>query len=175
MKKFAALLLALVMALSLAACGNQNTPATSGSASGSTSGEETNVYNVVYLVNGNLGDKSFFDSAEAGLAQLKADGRITYQTIEMGALDEDQPKWLSTLYEVSESGEYDVIICGTYQMPEYLQEVATKYPEQKYVIFDDTTHVGENANVVNISYKQNDMGYLIGVFAASMTSQVPPL
>ena len=86
MKKFAALLLALVMALSLAACGNQNTPATSGSASGSTSGEETNVYNVVYLVNGNLGDKSFFDSAEAGLDQLKADGRITLTTIEMGGL-----------------------------------------------------------------------------------------
>ena len=75
MKKFAALLLALVMALSLAACGNQNTPSTSGSASGSGSagGEDTKVYNVVYLVNGNLGDKSFFDSAKAGLDQLEAD------------------------------------------------------------------------------------------------------
>ena len=139
MKKFAALLLALVMALSLAACGNQNTPATSGSASGSTSGEETNVYNVVYLVNGNLGDKSFFDSAEAGLDQLKADGRITLTTIEMGGLDEDKPKWKDTLYEVSASGEYDVVICGTYQMPDFLKEVADQYPDQKYVIFDDNT------------------------------------
>lgn len=77
MKKFAALLLALVMALSLAACGNQNTPAGSGSNAGSTSGDEAKVYNVVYLVNGNLGDKSFFDSAKAGLDQLEADGRIT--------------------------------------------------------------------------------------------------
>ena len=34
-KKIFALVLALVMALSLAACGNSNTPATSGSASGS--------------------------------------------------------------------------------------------------------------------------------------------
>ena len=112
MKKFAALLLALVMALSLAACGNQNTPAASGSASGSGSagGEDTKVYNVVYLVNGNLGDKSFFDSAEAGLDQLKADGRITLTTIEMGGLDEDKPKWKDTLYEVSASGEYDVVI-----------------------------------------------------------------
>ena len=170
MKKFAALLLALVMALSLAACGNQNTPATSGSASGSTSGEETNVYNVVYLVNGNLGDKSFFDSAEAGLDQLKADGRITLTTIEMGGLDEDKPKWKDTLYEVSASGEYDVVICGTYQMPDFLKEVADQYPDQKYVIFDDNTYAGQSANVMNITYKQNDMGYLMGIFAATLTT-----
>ena len=171
MKKFAALLLALVMALSLAACGNQNTPATSGSASGSTSGEEGgNVYNVVYLVNGNLGDKSFFDSAEAGLDQLKADGRITLTTIEMGGLDEDKPKWKDTLYEVSASGEYDVVICGTYQMPDFLKEVADQYPDQKYVIFDDNTYAGQSANVMNITYKQNDMGYLMGIFAATLTT-----
>ena len=170
MKKFAALLLALVMALSLAACGNQNTPATSGSNAGSTSGDEAKVYNVVYLVNGNLGDKSFFDSAEAGLDQLKADGRITLTTIEMGGLDEDKPKWKDTLYEVSASGEYDVVICGTYQMPDFLKEVADQYPDQKYVIFDDNTYAGQSANVMNITYKQNDMGYLMGIFAATLTT-----
>ena len=170
MKKFAALLLALVMVLSLAACGNQNTPAGSGSNTGSTSGDEAKVYNVVYLVNGNLGDKSFFDSAEAGLAQLKADGRIEYRTIEMGGLDEDKPKWKDTLYEVSESGEYDVIICGTYQMPDFLKEVADQYPDQKYVIFDDNTYAGQSANVMNITYRQNDMGYLMGIYAATLTT-----
>ena len=170
MKKFAALLLALVMVLSLAACGNQNTPAGSGSNAGSTSGDEAKVYNVVYLVNGNLGDKSFFDSAEAGLDQLKADGRITLTTIEMGGLDEDKPKWKDTLYEVSASGEYDVVICGTYQMPDFLKEVADQYPDQKYVIFDDNTYAGQSANVMNITYKQNDMGYLVGTYAACMTT-----
>lgn len=170
MKKFAALLLALVMALSLAACGNQNTPAASGSGSGSAGGEDTKVYNVVYLVNGNLGDKSFFDSAKAGLDQLEADGRITLRTIEMGGLDEDKPGWLSTLYEVSDSQEYDIIICGTYQMPDFLKEVADKHPDQKYVIFDDNTYAGQSSNVMNITYKQNDMGYLMGIFAATLTT-----
>ena len=66
---------------------------------------EQKVYNVANLVNGNLGDKSFFDSAEDGLKRLADAGRITYKTIEMGGTDEDQPKWLETLYEVSESGE----------------------------------------------------------------------
>ncbi len=165
MKKIVTILMVAVLVLGAVAC----QPAAT------TTEEETasmdKVYNVVSLVNGNLGDKSFFDSAESGLKALADAGRITYKTIEMGGTDEDQPKWLETLYEVAGSGEYDLIIVGTYQMPDYLKEVATEYPDQKFLIYDDTTYVGENANVVNISYKQNDMGYLIGVFAASMTSE----
>jgi len=129
------------------------------------------VYKVVNLVNGNLGDKSFFDSAEAGLKKLADAGRITYETKEMGGTDADQPKWQQTIADVAAMGTYDLVICGTYQMPEYLKEAADAYPDQKFLIYDDTTHVGENDNVVNLSYRQNDMGYLIGVFAAAMTSQ----
>ena len=159
MKKIIALLLAAIMVLGLAAC-----------ASKTETTEASDVKNVVYIVNGNLGDKSFFDSAQAGINKLIDDGRITCDTIELGGLDEDQPKWLSTLYDVSESGEYDLVICGTYQMPDYLKEVATQYPDQLYAIFDDTTYVGENKNVVNLSYRQNDMGYLMGIFAATLTT-----
>ena len=54
-------------------------------------------------------------------------------------------------------------------MPDYLKEVATAYPDQKYIIFDDNTYVGDNSNVLNLTYRQNDMGYLIGVFAACTT------
>ena len=151
MKKFLALALALTMSLSLVACGKKETPNVSTPGSTSTSTPEKKVYNVAYVVNGNLGDKSFFDSAEAGLQTLKADGRITLRTIELGGTAEDQPKWLDTLYEVSESKEYDVI-------------------EQKYIIFDDNTYAGQNSNVLNITYKQNDMGYLMGIFAAYVTS-----
>ena len=169
MKKYIAIVLCLLMVLSIVACKKTETkteePKTEPAA------ETKKVYNVVHLVNGNLGDKSFFDSAESGLKALEEAGRIKHKTIEMGGTDEDQPKWLETLYEVAGSGEYDLIVCGTYQMPDYLKEVATKYPDQKFAIYDDSTYVGENKNVVNITYRQNDMGYLIGVFAASMTSQ----
>lgn len=134
------------------------------------SGSDAKVYNVAYLINGNLGDKSFFDSAQEGLQKLKDEGRITLTTIEMGGTDEDKPTWLSNLYEVSESGEYDIIVCGTFQMPDYLKEVATAYPDQKYVMFDDNTYAGANSNVCNLMYKQNDLGYLIGTFAGSMTT-----
>ena len=181
MKKVLAMILALAMVFALAACGGTteteapatDAPATEAPATEAPSTEApateapAKVYNVCNLVNGNLGDKSFFDSCESGLEELEAAGRITYTTIEMGGTEEDQPTWLSTLYEVSESGEYDLIICGTYQMPDYLNEVAAEYPDQKYLIYDSEA---SQPNVVNINYKQNDMGYLIGVFAASMTT-----
>ena len=103
MKKLIALILTLVLAV--AAFGCNNAPADDQQA-GNDGGK---VYNVVSLVNGNLGDKSFFDSAESGLKQLADAGRITYKTIEMGGTDEDQPKWLETLYEVAESKELSLI------------------------------------------------------------------
>ena len=192
MKKIIALLLAAIMVLGLAACASKSepadqtpaadtaadtaepaqdeTPADAEPAPADDTAEAGDVKNVVYIVNGNLGDKSFFDSAQAGIDELVKAGRITCKTIELGGTDEDQPKWLSTLYDVSQSGEYDLVICGTYQMPDYLKEVATKYPDQLYLIFDDNTYAGNNSNVVNITYKQNDMGYLVGTYAACMTT-----
>ena len=176
MKKLSKFILAMLLGASLVACGGSTAttePETGAEGTEATAAAEpaadAKVYNVAYLVNGNLGDKSFFDSAKSGLDTLEKDGRIKLTTIEMGGTDSDKPKWLSTLYEVSESGEYDLVICGTYQMPDNLKEVATQYPDQKYLIFDDDTYAGENKNVVNIVYKQNDLGYIVGTFAGSMT------
>lgn len=169
MKKFISVVLASVMVVAMAAgCSSSEKPAeTPAETTEEGEGETGKVYNVCNLVNGNLGDKSFFDSAEAGLKELQDAGRINYNTIEMGGSTEDQAKWQSYLEEVSASGEYDVIICGTYQMPDYLKNVAEAYPDQKYVIYDDTTY--QLPNVLNLSYKQNDLGYLVGAFAGSLT------
>ena len=169
MKKFVLFLLVAILAVSMVGCGQ--TPAEPEVPAEQPVEPAGKVYNVVNLVNGNLGDKSFFDAAESGLKELEAAGRITYKSIEMGGTDQDQPKWLESLNEVASSGEYDLVICGTYQMPDYLKEAATTYPDQKFLIYDDNTYVGVNQNVVNITYKQNDMGYLIGTFAGKMTTE----
>ncbi len=166
MKKFVLFLLVAIMAVSMVGCSQKAAEPTK-----APDKPAAKVYKVVSLVNGNLGDKSFFDSAESGLRALKEAGRIEYKTIEMGGTDKDQPMWLETLNEVASSGEYDLVIVGTYQMPDYLKEVATNHPDQKFLIYDDNTYVGVNQNVVNLTYKQNDMGYLIGTFAAKMTTE----
>ena len=174
MKKFLSVLLALTLSVSLfAGCGapaassSSTAPATSTSQESSTPAPTTKTLKIANVVNGNLGDKSFFDSCEAGLAQLKKDGKIEYKTFELGATDADQPKWKSTLDEVSLAGEYDIIICGTWQMNEYLAEIAPNYPDQKYIIYDSAV---DAPNVLSIGYQQNTLGYLVGTAAAMATT-----
>ena len=168
MKKLLAILLALVMVFALVSCGGGDKPATDDpTPEGGEEGGKT-VYNVCNLVNGNLGDKSFFDSCEAGLAELEAAGRITYDTLELGGTDADRPKWETTLNDVSSSGEYDFIVVGTWQMTDLLAAAAEKYPDQQYIYYDN--EVAGAPNICNIAYAQKDMGYLMGVFAAMMTS-----
>ena len=172
MKKYLSVLLAALMVLTImAGCGGNggsSTPAPAPSGDNSTPAPEgTKVWNVANIVNGNLGDKSFFDSCEAGLKKLQDDGLIKYKTFELGATDADQPKWVSTLDELSADGSYDLIVCGTYQMDAYLNECAAKYPDQKYFIYDAEV---AQPNVASITFKQNDLGYLVGTAAALMTS-----
>lgn len=169
MKKFISIILASALVLSMVAgCSSTKTEEPKKDETQTEATSDKKVYKVCNLVNGNLGDKSFFDSAESGLKELQDAGRITYKTIEMGASTDDQAKWQSYLEEVSSSKEYDIIICGTYQMPDYLKAVAESYPDQKYIIYDDTTYPQDN--VLHISYKQNDLGYIVGTFAASLTT-----
>ena len=158
MKKLLAVLLALALVVVMCACGGtaETEPPTD---------TETTKLNVVNLVNGNLGDKSFFDSAESGMVELANAGTITYKTIEMGP---DESTWQSYVEEVASSGEYDIIVAGTWQMPAYVLPVAQEYPDQMFVIYD--TEILDDAgnylpNIASLQYKQNDMGYLVGVFA----------
>ena len=160
MKKFTAVLLVLMLSFSLilTGCG--------GGSSGFT-GNKDATYTVANVVNGNLGDKSFFDSAEAGLKRLADAGVIRYKTIELGGSDQDMPKWKESLIEVSDSGDYDLVICGTWQMNDILAEVAPKYPDQNFLIYDSSVPCD---NVCSINYRQNDMGYIVGAFASALTT-----
>ena len=164
MKRLTLTLTAVLLALALVAggcgAGQQATPA-------APTGDGT-PFNVVSLVNGNLGDASFFDSAQSGLVELARRGIINYRTLELGGADADQPRWRSTLIDVAESGEFDVIIVGTWQMEEFLAEIAPQFPDQMFVIYDS---VVSEPNVVSLNYRQNDMGFIIGVFAGAMTMQ----
>jgi basic membrane protein A len=88
---------------------------------------------VINLINGVLGDKSFFDSAERGVKKAAEDFDIEYKTIELGI---DPAAWESGLEDAAENEEYDVFILGTWQMTEFLQNLAHKYPDKYFFIYD---------------------------------------
>ena len=95
MKKALTILLALALALSMLTM---------------TAIAEEDTLKVICLLNGTLGDKSFFDSAANGVKLINeniANVEATY--VEMGY---DSSVWATTLADVSD-GDYDIIIVGT--------------------------------------------------------------
>lgn len=132
-------------------------------------------YKVALLLNGTLGDKSFFDSANAGMEALQeelGEDKFTFKVEQMGATSADEAKWEPTMYDYCDDGSYDVIICGTYQMLDALTNAANDYPDQKFIYFDEAFDysAGGEENVYNVMYKQNEVSYLIGAAAAMMTT-----
>ena len=120
-------------------------------------------YSVVCILNGNLGDKSFFDSANAGMQLIADELGVETKVVEVGF---DNTKWEPALLEASEQ-DWDLIVVGTWQMQEILETIAPQFPDKKYVIFDSEVAAD---NVYSITYKQNDGSYLAGVAAAGFTT-----
>ena len=150
--------LIMVAALVLAACG--------GGAAAPTAAPTG--LKVVLLPNGVQGDKSFFDSAVRGVKKAEADFGIQLKIIEAGI---DPAKWQPALEDAAANEDYDVLILGTFQMAEYLQAVAPKYPDKKFMIFDVSVDYTacDCKNVYSVTYRQNEGSYLAGLYAGLMT------
>jgi basic membrane protein A len=122
---------------------------------------------VVLVLHGTLGDKSFFDSAEAGMKQAEADLPVTVKTIEAGY---DKSKWQPALADAAD-GDYDVVIVGTFDMTPYVMDIAPQYKGKKFIIFDDAPDYSkcDCANVLGINYQTSSAGYLAGFAAAKLS------
>ncbi len=130
---------------------------------------------ILHFVNGVLGDKSFFDSAQRGVQRAADELGAEIKTIEAGI---DPTGWEAALVDAAANEEFDILIVGTFQMIEYLEKVAPQYPDKKFFLYDaPVNYEGEAcapnkcANVYSILYKQNEGSYLAGVYAAAMTTQ----
>lgn len=172
-KKLLAMFLTTTMAVSMTACGENGADASSADADNSVGGH---VYKAAYLATGTLGDKSFNDSANEGLQKLKDElgaDAFDFKVEQMGAGATDEAKMEPTLLDYCDSGEWDIIITGSWQMLDFLAAAAEDYPDQKFIFFDETFDFEANGNpenIYNILYKQNEVSYLVGAAAAMMTT-----
>ena len=132
---------------------------------------------VVSVVNGTLGDKSFFDSAQRGMDAIADEYDIEIDTVELGI---DPANWEPGLLDVmSDSDSYDILIAGTFQMIDYLAANAHMYPDKWFMFYDapmpyDNMDVCVEgcANVYSMTYAQNQGSFLAGVYAAAITTSM---
>lgn len=151
-KKIMALLLAAVMMLTLVACGSEE----------KAEGENSDFKVALVIGVGGLGDGSFNDSLKAGVDAAVEKYGITYQLIEPTEVAEFEGHFT----DLSASKEYDLIVAGGFDATEAMHNVASEFPEQKY-LFVDGEVPGDLQNVTSVTYRDNEKAYLLGVIAAT--------
>ena len=150
MKKFLALALALVLALGcMIACTKTDVQ----------SGDKTVV---AIVVAGTFGDRSFYDSSKAGGDALAKDfSNVEVKTIECN--NENHEVQMRNAADVA-----NIVVCVGWEFYD-IETVAPEYPNVDFIWIDNATSAPV-ANVLNITYAQNEGSFLAGYIAAAMST-----
>ncbi|MCH1624386.1 BMP family lipoprotein [Ferdinandcohnia quinoae] len=130
----------------------------------STNNSEQNKQNVkigIMLSDVGLGDQSFSDSAFAGLEKARDELGIIFDYREIS----DTKNYEDGLTELVEDGN-DLVIGLGFIMKEAVENVAAKYSDQKFLLIDD---ISELPNVYNVTFKEHEGSFLLGVIAGLKT------
>ncbi len=167
-RKFAALIVASVFVT--AACGGSDGGNEQASQSQSPSAGKPRIK---LVINGGLGDKSFFDSAYEGLQRAQKDLGYELKVVELGS---DRTKWEPGFEDAAAGDDYDILAAGTFDVTDYIGKLAPQYPDKKFWVFDaPVDYTGANgtcsnkcANVYSVTFKQNEGAYLAGFLAQKL-------
>lgn len=152
----------VIIMVTLTACGGDNESDSSSSVDESSSEDKLSVG---YYVNATLGDKSFFDSVKRGVDQAVEELGYEAKVVEGGT---NQADWPAGIESMVASNDYDVVLVGTSQTTEIVTDLAERYPDQKFIFFDDT--ITDLDNVYSMTYSQSEGSFLAGAFAALVTT-----
>ena len=138
-RKVVSILLAATMCLSLVACGNGGTEKEKTASDGS---KKDSGIKVAVVYSGNLGDKSYNDSCNEGAQRAAKELGVEVKNLEGTTAEE----WEANFLAAAEGG-YDLVICSSSNLEEYLKEYAPSYPDVKFAIIDSVVE-GENVQSI---------------------------
>lgn len=150
MKKILALLLLCALLLPMTAATADNTPS------------------ICIVVAGTLGDRSFYDSANEGVERLAKEFGTVIGVIEC---KEDASLFENALYDAA--SRYDIIAAVGWQFYDALSDprgVLGAYPDKKFIFIDNALEDEIPANLMCITYTQNEGSFLAGYIAASLSA-----
>jgi basic membrane protein A len=160
-------------ALALAACGstsnsNQSTsPTSSGSTSPSSTCTPSGVKVGMAYDIGGRGDKSFNDSAAAGLEQAVKELCVTSK--ELSAVKDETEQQRAARLTLLATGGYNPVIAVGFAYEKSVHAVALKFPKTTFAIVDSSTF--PDPNVANLIFAANEASYVVGVVAAQATKK----
>ena len=190
MKKLLALVLALVMGLSLFACGNNDTPAETGSNPPAETGTETQTpeettpaeetvnpddiadtmtsadgkYQVAFVTDvGLLKDKSFNQGTFDGVKLYAAEAGKSYKYYQPAGGNEATDDDRYDAMKLAAENGAEVVVCAGFMQEKALAKAAEEFPDVKFVFIDGWA-LGRT-NVAGINFQEEQCGYLAGYAA----------
>jgi basic membrane protein A and related proteins len=143
--------------------GSVTTEAATGQATPPT-GDRISGKKVVYLINGALGDKGFYDSGEAGIKALESAYGVTTRTLEANF---DASKYQSLVDAAFEEG--NVVFAIAYGFEDALKKAAADHPDVPVVNLD--FDIADTAkHVTSVDFVEEESAYLAGAAAALATT-----
>lgn len=110
---------------------------------------------------GGLGDKSFNDSAYAGLQAAKAKYHAKITVLQSRSATDYEPN----LSALAQQGNSLVIAVG-FLMHDSLNDVAQRFPQTGFAIIDS---VVAKPNVTSVTFKEEESSFLVGALAGFVT------
>ncbi|MBF8984769.1 BMP family ABC transporter substrate-binding protein [Lutibacter sp. B2] len=118
---------------------------------------------VSLVVAGGLGDRSFYDSSNAGLEMAKEKLGIEGKVLEC---KNDPSLYGDQLIQASNIS--DVVVVVGFEFYDVIKEVAQEFPDKKYIYIDNTVEGVDN--ITCIDYMENEGSFLAGALAAMATN-----
>jgi basic membrane protein A len=147
--------------LALSACGSSSSGGSGNASAASSSAKSSLKVGLAYDIGGR-GDKSFNDSAAAGLDKAKTDLGIQIKELSatQGETDADKEQRLRLLAQ----GGYNPVIAVGFLYGTALKKVAAAFPKTKFGIIDSV--VDGATNVTGLTFAENEGSFLVGAAAA---------
>lgn len=121
-------------------------------------------YNVALLITGEVGGNAIYQMMVEGAMRASKELGFDVKVVEGGY---NSAKWEPLLISLASTKSYDLIITFTEGMPKSVEKAAKMFPNQKFALIDG---IAPNlSNVYSLGFKDEEMAYLAGYFAALVT------
>ena len=162
MKKFLSMLLVLMLALSLVACGTK----TEGEAGTEGEGETVEPLSVCFITQ-QLGDNSFADAADRSMKSYADTYGVEYQCTQLGGNGDA----ITASREAGQNGFDIVAVQYDAEVAAMLDAEAGDYPDTIFYMFSaPNTYTPAAANVVSGYFRSCESSYMGGIVAGHVTT-----
>ncbi|KAF2958917.1 hypothetical protein AS159_04420 [Thermotoga sp. Ku-13t] len=121
-------------------------------------------FSVALLITGEVAGNAIYEMMVDGARRAAQDFGIDVKVVEGGY---NPARWATLLVSLAASKSYDLIITFTEGMPKNVENAARTFPNQKFVLMDALAPT--LPNVYSVAFKDEEMAYLAGYFAAMVT------